>query len=133
LDGPPYPHQVSLRVLLVDDDPTIVRLLEVNFRLSGFDVEIATRGDDAVRLATDSLPDAIVMDVMMPGLDGFEVGRLLREVPQLGETPIVFLTAKPSDAVGDADWLGRVDVVGKPFDPGKLIELVRSRIEGRAQ
>jgi DNA-binding response OmpR family regulator len=116
-------------VLLVDDDPTIVRLLEVNFRLSGFDIDIATRGDDAVRLATTSSPDAIVMDVMMPGLDGFEVGRLLREVPHLSETPIVFLTAKPSDDVGAAESLGRVDVVGKPFDPAGLIELVRSRIQ----
>ena len=119
-------------MLLVDDDPTIVRLLEVNFRLSGFEIQTASRGDDAVRQATTSPPDAIVMDVMMPGLDGYEVGRLLREAPHLADTPIVFLTAKPSDGVGGIDSLGRIDVVAKPFDPARLIELVRSRIEESA-
>ena len=58
------------RVLLVDDDPAILRLLEVNFRLEGFDVETASRGDEASRSARSRPPDVIVLDVMMPGLDG---------------------------------------------------------------
>jgi two-component system alkaline phosphatase synthesis response regulator PhoP len=123
---------MSPRVLLVDDDPTIVRLLEVNFRLSGFEIETASRGEDAVLRATDSPPDAIVMDVMMPGLDGYEVGRLLREAPDLADTPIVFLTARPKDGAGVPGSLGRVDVVSKPFDPKGLIELVRTRIQESA-
>ncbi len=123
---------MSPRVLLVDDDPTIVRLLEVNFRLGGFEIEIASGGEAAVRLATTSPPDAIVMDVMMPGLGGFEVAQLLRESPPLAETPIVFLTARPGVDAGGTDSLGRVDVVAKPFDPAGLVELVRTRIEESA-
>jgi DNA-binding response OmpR family regulator len=116
-------------VLLVDDDPTIVRLLAVNFGLSGFEIETASSGEDAVRRATDSPPDAIVMDVMMPGLNGFEVSRLLREIEALVDTPIVFLTARPRDDARGMAEFGRVDVVAKPFDPTGLIELVRTRID----
>jgi two-component system alkaline phosphatase synthesis response regulator PhoP len=116
------------RVLLVDDDPAIMRLLEVNFRISGFEIETATRGDDAVRRATSSPPDAIVMDVMMPGLDGYDVCRLLREEPSLARTPVVFLTARPPDESDRIEELGPVDQVAKPFDPAGLVELVRTRI-----
>lgn len=117
------------RVLLVDDDPAIMRLLEVNFRLQGFELEMASRGDDAVRRATATMPDAIVMDVMMPGIDGYDVCRLLREEPAFGRTPIVFLTARPPDEADRIEDLGPVDLVSKPFDPADLVELVRTRIE----
>lgn len=120
------------RVLLVDDDPAIMRLLEVNFRISGFEIETASRGDDAVRRATSSPPDAIVMDVMMPGLDGYDVCRLLREEPSLSRTPVVFLTARPPDESDRIEELGPVDQVAKPFDPAGLVELVRTRIEEAA-
>ena len=117
------------RVLLVDDDPAIMRLLEVNFRLSGFETESTARGDDAVRRATAAPPDAIVMDVMMPGLHGYDVCRLLREEPSLASTPIVFLTARPPEEADRIDELGPVDLLAKPFDPAALVELVRTRIE----
>ena len=71
-DSPPH-------VLVVDDDPVIVRLLELNFRLGGFRVSSATRGDRAVERAIEAEPDAIVLDVTMPGIDGYEVTRSLRE------------------------------------------------------
>ena len=120
---------MSSRVLLVDDDPAIVRLLEVNFRISGFEVETVSRGDEAVRRATASPPDAIVMDVMMPGLSGYDACRLLREEPLLASTPVVFLTARPPDESDRIDELGPVDLLAKPFDPAGLVELVRTRIE----
>ena len=120
---------MSPRVLVVDDDPAIVRLLEVNFRISGFEVETVSRGDEAVRRATASPPDAIVMDVMMPGLSGYDACRLLREEPLLASTPVVFLTARPPDESDRIDELGPVDLLAKPFDPAALVELVRTRIE----
>jgi two-component system, OmpR family, alkaline phosphatase synthesis response regulator PhoP len=119
-------------VLLVDDDPAMLKMLEVNFRLSGFVVRTALRGDEAVEEAITRPPDALVLDVMMPGLSGFDVARRLRQEPSLLETPIVFLTAKSQDddrAEGQA--VGGTEFVTKPFDPAALVETVRRRLAGR--
>jgi DNA-binding response OmpR family regulator len=121
---------MSARVLLVDDDPVILRLLEVNFRLGGFAVETASRGEDALTAAAASDPEAVVLDVMMPGLDGFEVCRRLRELPGQEQTPVVFLTAAAQERGVPDEPLGPVDVVAKPFDPAQIVELVRNRITG---
>ncbi len=82
------------RVLLVDDDQAILRLLEVNFRLEGFETVTASRGEDALAAAAQRRPDAIVLDLMLPGLDGKEVFRRLRGDEALSAVPIVFLTAR---------------------------------------
>jgi DNA-binding response OmpR family regulator len=119
-----------MRVLLVDDDPIIVRLLDVNFRMAGFSVRSATRGDEALALARSDPPDAIVMDVMMPGMDGLEVCRRMRDVASLAETPVIFLTAR-AGLVTDDD-LGSIDVVPKPFDPDHVVGLVRTRVQERS-
>jgi DNA-binding response OmpR family regulator len=122
-----------MQVLLVDDDPVIVRLLEVNFRIAGFTVRSASRGDQALALATAEPPDAVVMDVMMPGLDGVEVVRRMREHPALADVPVVLLTARGDAAVDAAPGRrGPVDVVAKPFDPAHVVAVVRSRLEGSA-
>lgn len=118
------------RVLVVDDDPVIVRLLEVNFRLEGFEVEVATGGERAVELARASRPDAVVLDVMMPGLDGREVHRRLREEAGLAGTPVVFLSARPrDDDPGGGYPSDVVAYVTKPFEPHELVALVRRAIE----
>ncbi len=119
------------KILVVDDDPVIALLLEVNFRLDGFDVTTAGRGEDAIAHAKESPPDVILLDVMMPGLDGYEVYRRLREIPDLAETPVFFLSARAKDedrARGMAT--GVVEYVTKPFDPSALVALVRRRLEG---
>jgi two-component system, OmpR family, phosphate regulon response regulator PhoB len=119
------------RILVVDDDPVIVRLLEVNFRLDGFEVATATKGEDAVTLATEAPPDVILLDVMMPGMDGYEVYRRLREVPGVADVPVFFLSARAKDedrARGIES--GVIDYVTKPFDPTDLVAMVRRRVEG---
>jgi CheY-like chemotaxis protein len=117
------------RVLVVDDDAVIVRLLEVNFRLSGFEVETATSGEEAIRKAAELHPDVIVMDVMMPGLDGWAVTERLREDPGTAETPIVLLSARVRDDDRSRGYaLGVVDYVNKPFDPTDLVEVVRRHL-----
>jgi DNA-binding response OmpR family regulator len=121
------------RVLLVDDDPAMLRLLQVNFRLDGFEVETASRGDEAVDHAIASPPDVLVLDVMMPGLDGYQVGERLRQEPGFADIPIVFLTARVMEedrAKGEA--IGGVDYMTKPFDPVELIATVRRRLADRA-
>jgi DNA-binding response OmpR family regulator len=118
-------------ILVVDDDPVIVRLLEVNFRLDGFDVSTAGRGEEAIALAVETPPDIILLDIMMPGLDGYEVCRRLRAIPALADIPVLFLSARAQDDARAADEdLGIVDYVTKPFDPSELVATVRRLIEG---
>src|SRR4029079_4173796 len=115
-------------ILLVDDDPVITRLLEVNFRLVGFRVAAVARGDMALERARAVPPSAVVLDVMLPGLGGYEVCRQMRSIPELAEVPVVFLTARsPDEEQAAQGGLGPVDFVGKPFEPGDLVELVRER------
>jgi CheY-like chemotaxis protein len=126
------PEQPVPVILLVDDDPVITRLLEVNFRLVGFRVAAVSRGDVALERLRVAPPSAVVLDVMLPGMDGYEVCRQMRLVPDLAEVPVVFLTARSPDEVENAQGgLGPVDFVSKPFDPADLVELVRQRVAER--
>jgi DNA-binding response OmpR family regulator len=119
-------------VLLVDDDPVITRLLEVNFRLVGFRVAAVSRGDVALERARAVPPNAIVLDVMLPGMGGYDVCRQMRLIPALADVPIVFLTARsPNEEETALGGLGPVDFVGKPFEPAELVELVRQRVAER--
>jgi DNA-binding response OmpR family regulator len=117
------------RVLLVDDDPAILRLLEVNFRMEGFGVDAANHGEEALAMATATPPDVVVLDLMMPGMDGRELCRRLRATPETASVPIVFLTARGRDETPEAD---RTVVVAKPFDTVELITTVRSLLETNA-
>jgi DNA-binding response OmpR family regulator len=136
-----YPRGMSERgvseqhvpvILLVDDDPVITRLLEVNFRLVGFRVAAVSRGDVALERARAVPPSAVVLDVMLPGLGGYEVCRQMRLIPNLVDVPVVFLTARaPDEDLGSQAGLGPVDFVSKPFEPGDLVELVRRRVAER--
>jgi DNA-binding response OmpR family regulator len=120
------------RVLVVDDDPVILRLLEVNFRLSGFDVATAARGEVALEVAAESRPDVVLLDVMMPGLGGPDVARLMREIPGLEGVPIAFISARLPEE-GDELVAPPVTHIEKPFDPLDVVATVRSLAEGAAQ
>jgi DNA-binding response OmpR family regulator len=131
-----YPRGMSEQptpvILLVDDDPVITRLLEVNFRLVGFRVAAVARGDVALERARAVPPSAVVLDVMLPGLGGYEVCRQMRLIPELAEVPVVFLTARsPDEEQAAQGGFGPVDFVAKPFEPGDLVELVRKRVAER--
>jgi CheY-like chemotaxis protein len=111
----------GLRVLFADDDPILYRLLELNFRVAGIAM-------DAVQEAP---PDALLLDASMPGMDGHEVYRRLRERPELADLPVIFLTGRSAEEFSAYSG-DRVRVVTKPFDPTELVELVREAIEARA-
>jgi len=114
------------RVLLVDDDPVIVRLLQVNFRLDGFEVDTASSGEKALRRVRECLPDVIVLDVMMPGIDGWGVYAKIKEDPETKGVPVVFLSARAQDEdLRHGYALGVDEYVTKPFDPAHLLEIVR--------
>jgi DNA-binding response OmpR family regulator len=105
-------------ILVVDDEPPIVRLVKAKLRLDGYEVLTASRGDEALRVLQEQAPDLVVLDVMMPDMDGFETLRRIREHSQV---PVVMLTARGSDA----DKLqglqsGADDYITKPFNPDEL-------------
>jgi DNA-binding response OmpR family regulator len=119
------------RILVADDDPVIVRLLQVNFRLEGYEVETAAHGEEALRKAKELRPELILLDVMMPGLDGWEVCRRLKDDPAIAEIPVLFLSARAQEEDRKRGLeLGVVDYVTKPFDPGELVALVARCLAG---
>lgn len=118
-----------MRILVADDDAVILRLLQVNFGLEGFEVQTAIHGEDALERAKEMCPDVILLDVMMPGLDGWEVCRRLKEDESLAKTPVVFLSARAQDEDRQRGYdLGVAAYVTKPFDPSRLIKLVRGLV-----
>jgi diguanylate cyclase (GGDEF)-like protein len=120
-------------ILVADNEPDILRFVEVNLRLEGFDVVLARDGTEALDQAFATRPSLILLDVMMPGLDGFEVCRQLRADPRTSQVPVIFLTAKSmvADKVVGLT-AGADDYVLKPFDPIELIARVRTTLQRAA-
>ncbi len=118
------------RILVVDDQLYVRKLLEVLLRREGYDVVLAENGSEAVKNALESNPDIILLDVMMPIMNGFEAAKHIRDFPQFSRTPIIFLTAK--DEISDkktAFDLGGDDYIVKPFDNEELIARVERRMK----
>src|ERR671914_2467859 len=116
-------------ILVVDDDPDIARFVEVNLRSAGYDVSVAGDGQEALDRAADLRPDLVLLDVMMPRLDGFEVAQRLRKNPQTANTSIIMLTAKAlsADKVTGLQS-GADDYIIKPFDPVELLARVKGTL-----
>ena len=123
--GSPQTRAPEARLLVVDDEPNIRELLSASLRYAGFEVATAADGQQALALAESFRPDLLVLDVMMPGLDGFGVVRRLRESGR--RTPVLFLTAR--DAAEDKVsglTLGGDDYVTKPFSLDEVIARIRA-------
>lgn len=121
-------------VLVVDDDPVIVNLLQVNFEMEGYDVLAATGGEAGLAQARGGHPDVIVMDVMMPGIDGIEVARRLKSEEATRSIPIILLSAKAQTSDVQAGLAVADDYITKPFEPQELLDRVAAHIavSGRA-
>ena len=120
-------------VLVVDDDPVILKLLEVNFEMEGFSVVRAADGAEGLERARELLPDIVILDVMMPRMTGYEVAKALREDEGTAHIPIIFVTARAqSSDVERGMELGVDDYVTKPFDPLDLIARVNVLLARRA-
>jgi two-component system alkaline phosphatase synthesis response regulator PhoP len=116
-------------ILIVDDEPDILQLLGYNLRKEGFDVLQAENGAAGVRLAIEHLPDVIVLDIMMPEMDGFEACKAIRANPTTATIPVIFLTAKS----GEIDEilgleLGADDFIQKPISPRLFVSRIKARI-----
>jgi two-component system phosphate regulon response regulator PhoB len=113
-------------ILAVDDEEDVLELVRYNFHKEGFKVETATTGEDAIKKAKANPPNAILLDRMLPGIDGIEVCRQLKADSKTSSIPIIMLTAKgeESDVVSGLE-VGADDYVTKPFSPKVLIARVR--------
>ena len=120
------------RLLVVDDDPTIRRVLTLNFEDEGYEVSVACNGQEATAMARSLHPDVMILDVMMPGTDGFSVLKSLRSSPQTDDIPVVLLSAKASDDEVFAGWQSGADsYVTKPFEIEEVLRIV-ARIAAEA-
>ena len=121
------------RVLVVDDDPDIVHFVRVNLELEGFEVVTAGDGQEAVDAVMESRPDLVLLDVMMPGMDGISTLRQLRSHPAAANTSVILLTAKalPEDRVRGLE-LGADDYVTKPFSFVVLVARLKAIVRRSA-
>jgi two-component system, OmpR family, response regulator len=120
-------------ILYVDDDPDICEVVQATLCLiSGLDVHTANSGEAAIDLAYEIRPDLILMDVMMPGLDGPATFKRMRSSALINKTPVIFLTAKVlPEEISQFLRLGAIGVIGKPFDPLKLGDELFALWDGR--
>lgn len=125
---------MNKRILVVDDEQDIVDLISYNLRKEGYSVFTATDGETALSLAAEQKPDLVILDIMMPGYDGFEICRLLRQIPATAAASIIFLTAK----TGEIDQilgleLGADDYIQKPVSPRVLVARIKTILRRSAE
>ncbi len=115
------------RLTYVEDEADIRTITEFALtKLEGYELDVCASGPDAIARAPDFGPDLILLDVMMPGMDGIETFGRLRAIPKLANVPIVFMTAKAmTHEIDRYRALGAADVIAKPFDPITLGERIR--------
>lgn len=117
-------------ILIVDDNPTNLDVLRETLEEQGFEVAIAMSGERAIQQVKQDIPDLILLDVMMPGIDGFETCRCLKSLPLIQSVPIIFMTAL-SDTTNKvkALELGAVDYIAKPFEAQEVLARVRTHLK----
>jgi DNA-binding response OmpR family regulator len=121
----PTDRRQSVRVLWADDDPMIRSVMAMNLEAEGFEVQTVADGDTAYEEAVRERPDVLVLDIMMPGRDGYAVLRALRLNPDTAEVPVVLLSAKATDAEVWEGWKAGADYyITKPFDPTELTDFI---------
>lgn len=125
--------QVKPKIMVVDDEPDALELIEFNLKQAGYDVVTAGDGAAALKKARSASPDLVILDIMLPEIDGFEVCKLLRRDPATAAIPILMLTARAAeiDRVLGLE-LGGDDYVTKPFSPRELVLRVNKILERAA-
>ncbi len=122
------------KILLVDDEQDILEFMEYNLKKENYAVLTASSGEEAVDIAKKEKPDLILLDVMMPGSDGIETCREIREIPGLGDTIIAFLTARSEDYSQIAGFeSGADDYITKPIKPRVLLSRIKALLKRSAQ
>jgi two-component system phosphate regulon response regulator PhoB len=120
------------KILVVDDEEDILELLRYNLSREGYDVACVSTGEDALRHARETIPDLVVLDLMLPGLDGFDVYRELKASSRTAHIPIIMLTARSEEAdIVTGLELGADDYIVKPFSPRVLLARLKAVLRRR--
>jgi two-component system cell cycle response regulator len=121
------------QIMVVDDDPDTVSILARHLQREGYDAIEAVSGAECIRLARERPVDVILLDLMMPGMDGFDVCRALKEHPKTAEIPIIMITARDDlDARAEGMRLGVSDFLAKPVFRRQLANRIRAQLEALA-
>ncbi|MFM9056227.1 MAG: response regulator transcription factor, partial [Bacteroidota bacterium] len=117
----------TVKILLVDDEPDILEFMEYNLRKEGYEVFLARNGKEALEIARKERPQLVILDIMMPVMDGIEACRHLREMPELQHTMITFLTARNEEYSQIAGFdVGADDYISKPVKPRILVSRIKA-------
>jgi len=121
------PKKDEIRILVVDDEPDVLELVVFHLEKENFKVAVADTGDEALKMALTHVPSLLVLDLMLPGVNGLEICRLLKRNPKTRDVPILMLTARAAeeDRVRGLE-LGAHDYVTKPFSPRELVLRVKN-------
>lgn len=118
------------KILVVDDDKNVLLLVRVNLELEGYEILEALDGEEALKVVREEEPDLILLDIMMPKIDGWEVLERLTKESKTSRIPVVMLTAKTQESDQIKGWeKGVVDYITKPFNPVSLAEVVREALK----
>ena len=118
------------KILIVDDEPNIVMALEYTFKKRDFEVFIARDGEEALAITTKELPDIIILDVMMPKLDGYQTLKRIKETEELKHIKVVFLSAKNKEEdIEKGLALGADDYIKKPFSIKQLVNRINELLQ----
>jgi two-component system alkaline phosphatase synthesis response regulator PhoP len=116
---------MAYKILVVDDEPTIVRLMEFILARQGHDMIVAVNGEEALEKIRAQQPDLVLLDIMMPRIDGYEVAQRLRADPATATLPIIMLSAKAQEEdIRRGIEVGVDEYVTKPFSPDQLVQVV---------
>lgn len=116
---------MAYKILVVDDEPTIVRLMEFILARQGHEMLVAVNGEEALEKIRAHAPDLVLLDIMMPRIDGYEVARLLRADPATADLPIIMLSAKAQEEdIRKGVDIGVDEYITKPFSPEHLVHVV---------
>ncbi|MFQ3168026.1 MAG: two-component system phosphate regulon response regulator PhoB [Limisphaerales bacterium] len=121
------PRKNNIRILVVDDEPDVLELVVFHLEKEAYRVDVADTGDKALKMARENLPSLLVLDLMLPGINGLEICRLLKRDPKTRDIPILMLTARAAeeDRIKGLE-LGAHDYVTKPFSPRELVLRVKN-------
>lgn len=118
---------VKQKILIVDDEPDILELIEYNLKKEGYQVFLANNGQEGIAVAKKVHPDLIILDIMMPKMDGIEACRLMRAIPEFKSTFMVFLTARSEEYSEIAGFnVGADDYIAKPIKPRALVSRINA-------
>jgi DNA-binding response OmpR family regulator len=117
---------LTKRILVVDDDPYILMSLEFLMKKNGYDVMVARNGTEAMELVEKQVPDLVILDIMMPDVDGYEICRRIKKSPKHSHTKIVFISAKTKEADIQKGYdLGASLYIKKPFSTREMVKQIK--------